>query len=310
MDSFRISHRSRKGFTLIELLVVIAIIAILAAILFPVFAQAREKARQTSCLSNTKQIGLAAAMYTQDYDETFVINFYDSADPNDPFGSGPNNTFANLQYTYWWPRLLEPYFKSWGIFNCPSSGGDGGVFSGGPFSWIFNFQLFATYGYNYTYLSPWVSSQFVCSAQGNPTVALASVNRPANIIQFVDNGDLVPDNNTAWDQANAPDNFFALLQSPTACVWVTGPAQSGPQPCNNSSYGCGGWDWQKGATGPDFLGFTSDRHLGGMNVQYVDGHSKYQKFQALAAGTNFGPGVLQQNVVLTNQQAYQWNPAF
>jgi prepilin-type N-terminal cleavage/methylation domain-containing protein len=63
----------RKGFTLIELLVVIAIIAILAAILFPVFAKAREKARQTSCLSNEKEIALAILMYTQDYDEKFPI---------------------------------------------------------------------------------------------------------------------------------------------------------------------------------------------------------------------------------------------
>ena len=69
----RVSRSS--GFTLIELLVVIAIIAILAAILFPVFAQAREKARQTSCLSNQKQIGTAALMYVQDYDETFPMAF-------------------------------------------------------------------------------------------------------------------------------------------------------------------------------------------------------------------------------------------
>ncbi len=64
----------RAAFTLIELLVVIAIIAILAAILFPVFAQAREKARQTSCLSNGKQMGLSLLMYAQDYDETFVFS--------------------------------------------------------------------------------------------------------------------------------------------------------------------------------------------------------------------------------------------
>ena len=68
----------RRGFTLIELLVVIAIIAILAAILFPVFARAREKARQTSCLSNLKQVGLASNMYLQDYDERLVIEFYGS----------------------------------------------------------------------------------------------------------------------------------------------------------------------------------------------------------------------------------------
>src|SRR6266852_4197702 len=71
------STRKRNGFTLIELLVVIAIIAILAAILFPVFAQARAKARQTVCLSNVKQIGLGMMMYTQDYDETYTVDAWD-----------------------------------------------------------------------------------------------------------------------------------------------------------------------------------------------------------------------------------------
>ena len=93
----------RTGFTLIELLVVIAIIAILAAILFPVFARAREKARQTSCLSNLKQIALAGLMYAQDYDETLVPFAEKSAYPRRLF-----------------PWLMESYMKNWQIWNCPS----------------------------------------------------------------------------------------------------------------------------------------------------------------------------------------------
>jgi prepilin-type N-terminal cleavage/methylation domain-containing protein/prepilin-type processing-associated H-X9-DG protein len=93
----------RNAFTLIELLVVIAIIAILAAILFPVFAQAREKARQAACLSNTKQIGLAFRMYVQDYDETWLFSLQN--------GSGPLGS---------WMARLDPYIKNGGVFSCPS----------------------------------------------------------------------------------------------------------------------------------------------------------------------------------------------
>ena len=90
------SQRSiRSGFTLIELLVVIAIIAILAAILFPVFAQAREKARQTTCLSNLKQLGTAAQMYAQDYEERL---------PGTELGEGDGE--------YFWIEMLTPYTKS------------------------------------------------------------------------------------------------------------------------------------------------------------------------------------------------------
>ena len=89
----------RKGFTLIELLVVIAIIAILAAILFPVFAQAREKARQTVCASNLKQLGIAQQMYLQDYDEQFFTRPSDNSIPN------------RYWQEYWGPFLLIPYIK-------------------------------------------------------------------------------------------------------------------------------------------------------------------------------------------------------
>jgi prepilin-type N-terminal cleavage/methylation domain-containing protein len=101
------ARKLRHGFTLIELLVVIAIIAILAAILFPVFARAREKARQITCISNLKQLGTAVLMYAQDYDEDLPNNFAGKKDTNlwsDLAGSG----------------LLDPYLKNKNIWFCPS----------------------------------------------------------------------------------------------------------------------------------------------------------------------------------------------
>jgi prepilin-type N-terminal cleavage/methylation domain-containing protein len=102
---------TRKGFTLIELLVVIAIIAILAAILFPVFAQAREKARETMCLSNLKQIGLAYDQYIIDFDETTPVT--------DKTLVVPGVVPGTVTYSTWYTDLM-PYIKSWGIFLCPS----------------------------------------------------------------------------------------------------------------------------------------------------------------------------------------------
>jgi prepilin-type N-terminal cleavage/methylation domain-containing protein/prepilin-type processing-associated H-X9-DG protein len=102
----------RRGFTLIELLVVIAIIAILAAILFPVFAKAREKARQSSCLSNLRQLGTALISYCQDYDECFPGRYVANVYPD--YG-------INLKT---WCDVLAPYLKSVQIFVCPSHSTD------------------------------------------------------------------------------------------------------------------------------------------------------------------------------------------
>ena len=127
--------RDREGFTLIELLVVIAIIAILAAILFPVFAKAREKARGTACLSNMKQMGLAIHMYCSDYDGfIFTGGYWNSAqDPADKFpcqvyapyyreANGPPQPWdTDTPATYSVADILQPYTKNREIFHCPST---------------------------------------------------------------------------------------------------------------------------------------------------------------------------------------------
>ncbi len=134
----------KRGFTLIELLVVIAIIAILAAILFPVFARAREKARQASCLSNTKEIVLSILMYAQDYDEKIVSNANRQAD-----GS-----------TIMWWTILDPYIKNSQIWKCPSKP-DNDV----------------GYGWSYNGMPYWCHS-----SQGR--VGLAYWNYPAEVMIF------------------------------------------------------------------------------------------------------------------------------
>ncbi|MCS7192557.1 MAG: prepilin-type N-terminal cleavage/methylation domain-containing protein [Armatimonadetes bacterium] len=130
------SDQFRLGFTLIELLVVIAIIAILAAILFPVFARAREKARQTSCLSNVRQSNLGIQQYTQDFDELFPLDLPE-ADQNywrnypcaptaqgipiptvpDPGGTGSHFVNCPIRFTPW---TTQPYVKNYQLFHCPT----------------------------------------------------------------------------------------------------------------------------------------------------------------------------------------------
>ena len=162
--------RKKNAFTLIELLVVIAIIAILAAILFPVFAQAREKARQTSCLSNLKQIGLAFLQYEQDYDEQYPMVFipYDT-------GGVPDQTPCS------WACSILPYSKNYQIFRCLSEptampGITPGTTYSTTYNWLPTTGFPVQYAYNY-YLGG-INTGSV-SRSGH---ALPAVSNPANVV--------------------------------------------------------------------------------------------------------------------------------
>lgn len=175
MKTFFPVRQSLKAFTLIELLVVIAIIAILAAILFPVFGRARENARRSSCMSNLKQIGLGMMQYTQDYDEYYPW----SVNGNNPISTGatgtdPASTFntqtgsGNVAKHFSWMDYIYPYVKSVQIYSCPSA------------------KLAAptpSYGYNAAF---GVRGQQSMYGSNPGSLSLAAVQRPAENVLIMD----------------------------------------------------------------------------------------------------------------------------
>jgi len=197
----------RSAFTLIELLVVIAIIAILAAILFPVFAQAREKAREISCLSNLKQSGLAYAMYTQDYDETTPLQV-------SPVTARDANNYFAVSGGYWY-NLIQPYVKNFQLYLCPdrvettSSKSNPAGLATGPKT-----GRMMGYGYN----DGWVSDSGyglvqtqTKDAYGNTERAgrsIASIVTPADCVAFGDTYD-TPGYSIAMDNilSTLPDGY-------------------------------------------------------------------------------------------------------
>ncbi len=173
----------KNGFTLIELLVVIAIIAILAAILFPVFAQAREKARQTACLNNSKQIGTGFLQYVQDYDESYPIANDNKVNPKD-----------NL-YTFEWQNSTQPYIKNAQVLRCPS---DTTIFSVTPtgkqnvsvVSYLYNGSLGTNLYDPGSIANPPLG-------QALPTKKLSAVKQPASLFMVMEGYRLSPDDVTS-----------------------------------------------------------------------------------------------------------------
>lgn len=174
----------KNAFTLIELLVVIAIIAILAAILFPVFARARENARRTSCLSNLKQIGLGLMQYTQDYDERLPQGIYNPAVIYSGTEVQPARLFqvtnpaTGINNYLSWMDFIYPYVKSTQIFTCPSARA-----AKSPPA--------PSYGYNNAFTDIGYKGSYGATTYGAPKggVALAAINRASEVIMVMDYND-------------------------------------------------------------------------------------------------------------------------
>jgi prepilin-type N-terminal cleavage/methylation domain-containing protein/prepilin-type processing-associated H-X9-DG protein len=256
----------RRAFTLIELLVVIAIIAILAAILFPVFAQARDKARQATCVSNMKQIGLAMNMYVQDYDETFPITPWDGQE----FGSGWDFTGPSYITRFIWISQYAPYIKNKGVWVCQSDPNPQHWSSGYDIApgddHIWSIPTPSSYGVNME-LHPMVATpgkEAECEGcpwfnNGRPRT-LASIPTPAATYAVADSSG--PNMESWW-----------VDRHPRFANWERFYSRAGTG---------GGLALQ---THPQLAqGDNVKRHLGGSVIVYADGHAKWQRWSNVCAG--------------------------
>jgi len=299
----------KRAFTLIELLVVIAIIAILAAILFPVFAQAKLAAKGAASLSNVKQITLAEIMYQNDYDDDFVISANDQCEAGCPSSIATIESgvcFGSTVTAQNWSLAIEPYIKTLGIYVDPGTGDPQGNFSGsGSNSIPQDWNNFAQYGYNYTFLSPMLfaprynlntNTTACCGASSITGLGRSStlaVN-PSGTVMFTTadegytTGSASSQYGTPDDEfAEAPGTYYALLPAGDRIIIVS----SGPYPKSAGGYSApfwtSGWVKNNNLGGPITADVRALNPYVGAKVGWVDGHAKNITADALAAGTTW-----------------------
>ncbi|HZP80920.1 MAG TPA: DUF1559 domain-containing protein [Chthonomonadaceae bacterium] len=275
-----LTRHTRSGFTLIELLVVIAIIAILAAILFPVFAQARESARKASCLSNNKQLGLAVMMYAQDYDEMYPCNSWNLA----PINIADNDTHSP---NYWtaiqWMWQVYPYTKNRQILVCPSdptskSNGwkgydadpanltaDGACNTDGwgiptPISYAASAYIVG-YAYNGDDSTCFGDGSFLGDWGFQPK-GMASVPAPANTYMIADYGR--EDMETWWINNLRAANYTAVYNQ---------SAPGGGASADNTE------PWKSRRQNASVY-----RHQYGQTIIFADGHAKWRRGESITSG--------------------------
>lgn len=260
----------RKAFTLIELLVVIAVISILAAILFPVFARARENARRASCMSNLKQMALGVMMYTQDYDERY---------PHAQISTTqlPPDGYFWFTGRWYWPQMIYPYTKNSEMFFCPSSSVTARDTAGRPTPYRNH------YGANALILP---------TAGAIPSKSLASISSPSTTYLAMDMGayalapnEFVYPGVTTVRGVTSPANTYWYLPGTADLVGGTSPFASGANQKNDPDY-------------------QSGRHFNGVNVAFADGHVKWLK-----AETVFREAEKCTDCGLVNTANSAWNPS-
>jgi len=261
--------KRRLGFTLIELLVVIAIIAILAAILFPVFAQARAAARKTSCISNLKQLALGQLMYLQDYDEQF--SYWDGRTTGTDSWATPNGMG-------WWMNQTQPYIKNTGIHACPSDTRADSQTNGWGYAIIPNTTPVRYYKSSYG-----ISEHLVYLE--NRWRKLATIPMPAQTAMYADAiGPLFND----WDSCGGPVTNYGFTR-----VWYANYDAWGP--------------WGNEQNYEAYKRYA--RHGDGNVISYVDGHAGYlpnRAWQVSREDGSFCPadGKRQKPIVYPNHQPF------